>query len=627
MTETIIALLRGLHVAAVLSLVGIGVFRTLILPSGYVEEPRLRRRLRLLGWGSVAVALIAGAGWLIAEAQAMADAAGVTQVMQAVPLVATSTRFGEVLLCRFALVLLAAVAVGLRGRVGGVLLILPSVSAVAMQGLLGHAGAAEGATGHGLLVSEALHLTAAGAWLGALLPLWIGAGCLPRAQAAEACERFTPVGLACVMVLAASGLIQAIELIGNLPALAGTPYGQFALLKILLFLCALVLALINRLWLTDHVGATGSVRGLRLSVAIEAAIGLGIVLTAGFLATSAPAAHTEPVWPLSWRFSLETVNEDADFRTEVVTSAVLVGAALILLLVTVIRRRMRLLSLAVAVGIIVWRAPSFSLLTVEAYPTSFQYSTTDFSAESILRGQRLFAANCTGCHGAQGRGDGPAALGLAVRPANLTEPHVLEHPDGDMMWWMSHGMEGPEGGLVMPGFAASLRPEELWSLIDYARVISIGAAIHAGALPGGPVRAPTFPIACKGIAASVLDDLRGDAVLILADTGQAEVPEIPPQDGISTVAVSLRRDDGPVAPGCVAQSTDAWPAYAALAGTSSEALGGSAFLVDPNGWLRAIHSPGVAGGWHTDAELITSIRGILGSPISASAGVSHDHHH
>jgi hypothetical protein len=147
-------------------------------------------------------------------------------------------------------------------------------------------------------------------------------------------------------------------------------------------------------------------------------------------------------------------------------------------------------------------------------------------------------------------------------------------------------------------------------------------------LPAAPVRAPTFPIACKGVSASVLDDLRGHAVLILADTEQAEVPEIPPQDGISTVTVSLRREGGEsLTSGCVAQSANAWPAYAALAGTSSEGLGGLAFLVDPNGWLRAIHSPGVAGGWHTDAELIALIHGISRSPISASAGESHAHHH
>jgi mono/diheme cytochrome c family protein len=388
-----------------------------------------------------------------------------------------------------------------------------------------------------------------------------------------------------------------------------------------------VLAVINRLWLTDHVGATGSARGLRLSVAIEAAIGLAIVLTAGFLATSAPAEHVEPVWPLSWRFSLETVNEDAGFRNEVITSAVLIGAALILLSVTMIRRRMRLLALAVAAGVIWWRAPSFSLLTVAAYPTSFQYSPTDFSAGSILRGRHLFAANCTACHGVEGRGDGPAAAAMTDKPANLTQAHVLEHPDGDMMWWVSHGMDGPEGGQVMPGFASSLQSDDLWSLIDYARVISIGAAIHAGALPSAPVRAPTFPIACKGVSASVLDDLRGHAVLILADAGEVEAPEIPPQDGIATVAVSLRQGGAPAASGCVSESEDAWPAYAALAGTDPAGLNGWAFLVDPNGWLRAIHSPGMAGGWHTNMELIALIRKICRTPVSASAGGPHEHHH
>ena len=38
----------------------------------------------------------------------------------------------------------------------------------------------------------------------------------------------------------------------------------------------------------------------------------------------------------------------------------------------------------------------------------------------VARGRASFDALCAGCHGASGRGDGPAAAGLKVRPADLT---------------------------------------------------------------------------------------------------------------------------------------------------------------------------------------------------------------
>lgn len=37
-----------------------------------------------------------------------------------------------------------------------------------------------------------------------------------------------------------------------------------------------------------------------------------------------------------------------------------------------------------------------------------------------IAGRGLYADYCAACHGASGRGDGPAAAGLAARPADLT---------------------------------------------------------------------------------------------------------------------------------------------------------------------------------------------------------------
>lgn len=38
----------------------------------------------------------------------------------------------------------------------------------------------------------------------------------------------------------------------------------------------------------------------------------------------------------------------------------------------------------------------------------------------VSRGQALYSDYCAGCHGAEGRGDGPSAAGLTHRPADLT---------------------------------------------------------------------------------------------------------------------------------------------------------------------------------------------------------------
>jgi len=50
--------------------------------------------------------------------------------------------------------------------------------------------------------------------------------------------RFSPIGLGCVLVIAGTGLVQGLVLIGSLSALVDTDYGRIALVKISLFLVA-----------------------------------------------------------------------------------------------------------------------------------------------------------------------------------------------------------------------------------------------------------------------------------------------------------------------------------------------------------------------------------------------------
>lgn len=90
------------------------------------------------------------------------------------------------------------------------------------------------------------------------------------------------------------------------------------------------------------------------------------------------------------------------------------------------------------------------------------------SAESIASGRELFATNCALCHGETGEGDGPAASGLAMPPANLHEDHVQGRTDGSLFYVISHSK--PES--PMPAWKDILSEDERWHVINYLRTFS-----------------------------------------------------------------------------------------------------------------------------------------------------------
>ncbi len=87
---------------------------------------------------------------------------------------------------------------------------------------------------------------------------------------------------------------------------------------------------------------------------------------------------------------------------------------------------------------------------------------------SLERGKRLFEVNCVSCHGAGGRGDGPAGQTLKPRPADLVRM-APGHSDGDFAWKIA------EGKAPMPGFKVSLSETQIWDLVNYVKR-GLGAA-------------------------------------------------------------------------------------------------------------------------------------------------------
>ena len=74
-------------------------------------------------------------------------------------------------------------------------------------------------------------------------------------------------------------------------------------------------------------------------------------------------------------------------------------------------------------------------------------------------GKALYEANCASCHGAEGRGDGPAAVGLPTPPANIQE-HFGDHSFEEMARRVTEGIPP-----TMP--PAPIPPEEVRRALSY----------------------------------------------------------------------------------------------------------------------------------------------------------------
>ncbi len=619
------ALARGLAVAALLSAFGSLVFQVFVLPRVPAEAARCCKpgQAALTRW-SLAAALAGLLAWLVAESGDMAGAGSAVQALAAVPAVLPATDFGRLIGWQILAVLAAAALLGRHAdgwRQRGAL--AAATAALALQA--GHSHAASMYAGPSfLLASDVAHLFAAGAWLGGLLPLLLLVRDAPAKAGALAARWFSPLGKLCLVALTASALFQGWVLVGSIPGLVGTAYGWVALAKLALFGVLFGFAVFNRYRLApallrnDPVAAK---RALVRSIGVQTGFGLAVVAAAIVLSSLPPAMHEQPVWPFPDLFTLDTVNEDPEFRNEVLGAVLaLAGAAVLLVIAGVVRSRARWLGVAAAAGIAWLAVPHLSLLFVPAYPTSFYRSPTNFAATSIVQGAALFPEHCAMCHGADGRGDGPAAKGLPVPPADLTAGHLWMHSDGELFWWLTHGIEAPEGGLAMPAFANILSDDDRWRLIDYIRAHNAGVAFHASGEWPVPVQAPGFQAVCAGGRATTLADLQGGFVRLVI--GAAPVTPLP---GVTTVFATSDPAMQPAPATCVARDEMLPAAYGIVAGLPAADLAGTEFLIDGNGWLRALQHPAAQPGWNDPKLLAAEIGHLIANPIAAGAGASHAH--
>jgi putative copper export protein/mono/diheme cytochrome c family protein len=643
-----LTLARTAHFAAAAMLSGVTFFVLFVAEPVWARAFRgpdeavtgLRSQFVRLGWIMLALSIASGFVWLVVltsrltsqPLQAAMAGAGVWKVL-------TETRFGNDWLVRAALAVLIAISIKrlepLRGwpsRSEGAVAVVLSGAFMASLAWAGHGGANPGTAGAIQVVADALHLVAAGAWIGGLVPFVLVMACALRTRseawnqvAADITRRFSAFAVVVVGVLLLTGLSNTWFLVGSLPRLLGTAYGLLLLLKIVLVIVMVAVAAVNRLVLMprlrDATGAAGVLSRLWRNGLIEIALGLVIIAVVGTLGTTPPAAHTQVQWPFPVRLSAAALNDPTNRPTALVLLTAIAAAAALIVASALLRRR-RWALLVGGVVLLLVTMPWLGMFTTAAYPTSFYASPTGFSAQSIAAGEALFAQNCATCHGPDGHGDGPAAKDLQPPPPDLTAGHIDTHSDGDLFWWITHGI-----GNTMPAFDAKLDATARWNLIDFihanADATRFGSAADAGMANAFP--APDFAIDCPDGSSPMTSELRG-RVLHLVFAGVHSVARM---RELEPTAIVVRLDPSVNAVGslCGTDDPDVAKAFALYAESSVEELDGTEFMVDQSGSLRASWHPGLVPDW-TDpkvfAEVVDTVRRTPSAPRPA---LGHVHMH
>jgi putative copper resistance protein D len=303
-------LVRAVHLLATLLLTGAVVFRVLVAEPalGGTGESLLARLcfvLRRLIAVNLGIAVASGAAWLALLVASLGEPS-IAEFGERAWIFLTETQFGITSQLRLALALLLAGALLLRRdcRETAALRTIVLSASVAFAGTLawsGHGGATPGEAGIMHAAADALHLIAAAAWLGGLVPLalllrWaMQAGRLDPATLTGVLDRFSNLGMLAVATLLASGAVNTIFSLESLDALVASAYGRVLLLKIALFAAMAALATINRLrWMPDLAAATSDgaarpIARIHVNALGEIALGIAIVLLVAWLGTMAPA--------------------------------------------------------------------------------------------------------------------------------------------------------------------------------------------------------------------------------------------------------------------------------------------------------------------------------------------------
>ena len=256
--------------------------------SVYAGQPRRPRGGSAVAWSAPIAVALGIAAWLAILARDMTGAAGLPGPAE-VAAVATDTGFGRALAAALACSLLLA-AGGAARRAHGWPSVALSGALLCCLALVGHAAAGVGASGGIRMAAMALHLLAAGAWLGGL-PRLLAELRRGEADAPMLLGKFSRMAVLAVLVAIGSGLISILYVVIAAGGGLGPGYLRALGVKLALVAGLLGVAGLNRFWLTPRIVARPgpTLRALSLAIAGEQMMALGLVSAAAWLGQLDPS--------------------------------------------------------------------------------------------------------------------------------------------------------------------------------------------------------------------------------------------------------------------------------------------------------------------------------------------------
>lgn len=94
-------------------------------------------------------------------------------------------------------------------------------------------------------------------------------------------------------------------------------------------------------------------------------------------------------------------------------------------------------------------------------------------AQNSSEGKKLYLTYCSSCHGETGKGDGPAAQSLPVKPANHTAGAVMnQFTDKFLTEIISKGGGSVGKSPMMPAWGGALKEGQVQDIVAYLRSIA-----------------------------------------------------------------------------------------------------------------------------------------------------------
>jgi mono/diheme cytochrome c family protein len=95
----------------------------------------------------------------------------------------------------------------------------------------------------------------------------------------------------------------------------------------------------------------------------------------------------------------------------------------------------------------------------------------------MVRGQDMFNAYCSVCHGRTGAGDGVVVQRGFTRPPPLNEPRLREMPPGHFFDIITNGFG------AMPDHASQIKVEDRWAIVAYLRALQLSGGASPDDVP------------------------------------------------------------------------------------------------------------------------------------------------